>query len=590
MLQREATDLDELRLLGACLSDYRPESTSGTDGYRKARALFATAEEFSNPQGNAIWSIIESMHTLGAPLSRAAFEAEVRNRKLEAKVGAPEIYELLRENIAAPGEVEMLAKMVAEAAQVRRAIANAQAYIDRLKGLDPMTGARGKRPVGDELQGVFKQQGRDLEEIARQGTVSNEPRSFYAVSREDDEAMRDERSGKFYVKTHVPLLDKMLNGGMCGGKIYTMAGRPKHGKTMEALQVLLNMVCRYHPGTGKYTPREDMPPVYAACMEMTAQQLARRVRLNLAGITDEFVREASDEELDAALAKILPLEHEIGKSWVFPDDEDQTNLHKMFGQIRTWRAKHEIISYTKKGKPVRRPAVVLFDFLQGFPALPGDQGKEDRERIGNIVRAISELAKQENLIVILISQFNRGADDGTPKASQNEGSGAIEQLSWALMGVQRHIIGKPERKAELDRIMRDIIPEPPPPDPDDRSANDGGYLRRRSTYDDQMDAAFELATIWHMPEEWSRNAWEDAQRREELIGRLRLADAGRVKLFMNAYCEANLGFVYVQAVRSGDTGRVPVVMRGEMYRVMPSFTPRKEPDDPKNPKDRRAAA
>lgn len=194
------------------------------------------------------------------------------------------------------------------------------------------------------------------------------------------------------VRVMIPEVDQAI-GGACPGEMIVLAGRPSHGKSLVALQSLDFAAANGWPGL-------------VISEEMLALSLASRTVSSITTIpSDEWMKSTDRLRFDAR-------EHFADRAKVVIAEN-----------CRTASGAEKAIASAVRQYGVR---IVAVDYAQ---LLKGD-GDSEHERIGDVSQRMKAMALKHNLIVILLSQMNRGIEareDPTPTLADLRGSGSLEQ-------------------------------------------------------------------------------------------------------------------------------------------------------------------
>lgn len=214
------------------------------------------------------------------------------------------------------------------------------------------------------------------------------------------------------IPTQLPILDQFLGGGLRGGELIVVAGRPGMGKTFVA-----NYVSRIMAEQG---------PVAFFSMEMDSLSIVRRLWateanirqtwLTANSIPDDKVATLVGQPLGTLSALPIHLDDLPGSEITMPYIRSQ--CHRLYRQ-------HEKLS------------LIVVDYLQ----LIGDQGSANRVgELGRYSAGLKSLAKEFDCPVLALSQLSRGVEgrnDKRPVMSDIRSSGAIEQDADVILMLYR---------------------------------------------------------------------------------------------------------------------------------------------------------
>lgn len=203
-------------------------------------------------------------------------------------------------------------------------------------------------------------------------------------------------------------LDKRLNGGLQGGQLIVLAGRPKMGKTSLALNIAVNMAVQ---NSGLFLS-----------MEMPESQLHDRNVAVLSGVPLRKIIDPSQltENDWPAVGKAVERLERVKLSI---DDQGGLTLMDVRAKARLTKRRYGL-------------DFIVIDYLQ----LMEGEGDSRNTQIENITRGLKSLAKELDVAVILLSQLNRQLEqrpNKRPVPSDLRDSGAIEQDCDVAMFVYR---------------------------------------------------------------------------------------------------------------------------------------------------------
>ena len=330
------------------------------------------------------------------------------------------------------GYVSQLASNTPSAANVR-----AYAEIVREKSI-----LRQLVDVGAEIaSGVFSPDGRNSRELLEEAE-----RRVFAI------ADQDLRTGASFVtiqtaiKEAIEKLDELAKhegditgiptgfkdfdektAGLQDSDLIIVAGRPSMGKTTLAMNIAENAAIKHEK------------PVAIFSMEMSAQQLVRRMFSSLGQIDQNKLRTGNLDDLDwPKLTSAMNLLH---KSQIFIDETPSLSPAELRARARRLKREHDI-------------GLIVVDYLQ-LMAVPGTRENRATE-IAEISRSLKAVAKELQLPVIALSQLNRALEqrpNKRPVMADLRESGSIEQDADLIVFIYRDEVyneDTPEKgKAEI---------------------------------------------------------------------------------------------------------------------------------------------
>jgi replicative DNA helicase len=222
-----------------------------------------------------------------------------------------------------------------------------------------------------------------------------------------------------------------LTGGLRGGQLIIIAGRPRMGKTA----ICLNMASRI--------AIETMRPVLFFSLEMQKEELGIRLLSSEALVNSSHIQHGrlSPEEVD----RLIKAADRLFQTQLVIDDKSNITVNEIRAISR--RIKSE------KGDL----ALIIVDYIQLIQG-PEDIPKYDRYNIvTDVSRSLKYLAKELNVPVIALSQLNRtieGRQDRKPLLSDLRDSGAIEQDADIVAFIHRNYL---YTKEESDKNKADLL-------------------------------------------------------------------------------------------------------------------------------------
>ncbi|MBP6901041.1 MAG: AAA family ATPase [Burkholderiaceae bacterium] len=301
-------------------------------------------------------------------------------------VGDLEHLQDLASSVVTPRAVLRYAEAVAEQARHR-------ALLDLAEGMPGLVGrAASAEAAIDQLQAALAQ----LQRTAGRG----EPKALAtfvaeAVAEVNAVAAGDRSPGW---PTGLASLDKALGGGLKPGRVVVVAARTSVGKTSLATQVLLHLGRDAHQGL-------------MLSQEMTGAELAARALAHRGHIAMDRLATA---ELLADEWSALPMAaDELATLPVWLDDTPALRLVDIAAKARAVKRRHGL-------------CLLVVDYLQ-LCAAEQVKGQSRHHQIEGISRGIKALAKELGIAVLLLSQLNRGAEDGEPELHHLKESGAVEE-------------------------------------------------------------------------------------------------------------------------------------------------------------------
>ena len=204
-----------------------------------------------------------------------------------------------------------------------------------------------------------------------------------------------------------------LTGGLRGGDLIIVAGRPSMGKT--TLAVNMAEYAAVNPNT--------RAAVAIFSMEMPSEQVITRMLSSIGGVPLQNLR--SGRISDDDWVRITSATSQLSEAKIFIDETPALSPTELRARARRIKREHGL-------------DLIVVDYLQ-LMQVPGN--KENRAtEIGEISRGLKVLAKELTCPVIALSQLNRGVEqreNKKPVMSDLRESGSIEQDADMILLIYR---------------------------------------------------------------------------------------------------------------------------------------------------------
>lgn len=386
-----ASEESEFATLGAMLIDKMCLET-GLDHLQK--------DDFYNPKNSDIFSAMNEVHKANKPVDIVTVTEELNQKKRLEAVGGVSFLSQLAESVPTTANVSYYMGIVKEKSGLRKLIS-----------------------IGKEMQELgYKNENSD-EAIDKAeslvfGLATSSSSSQTMVKTKDFiydyYNMLQERSksggGLTGQSTGYTALDNMTSG-LQKSDLIIVAGRPSMGKTAFSLNVAENV-------------SEAGGKVSIFSLEMSKEQLLERMVCSQAKVSGENLRRGSlsqDEwgKVKDSLGKIKNWELEI-------DDNPSISVAEIRSKLRKSHSE----------KPVD---LVVIDYL-GLINMSNGKNINKTEAVGEVTKALKQLARELDCPIILLSQLNRGVEqreDKRPMMSDIRDSGSVEQDADVIMFLYR---------------------------------------------------------------------------------------------------------------------------------------------------------
>ncbi|HXN10308.1 MAG TPA: replicative DNA helicase [Steroidobacteraceae bacterium] len=386
----------EQSVLGALLID--------TTSWDQAADMVA-AEDFYRPDHRVIFEALAELALSGRPGDVVTVAEQLERRgQLEQAGGLAYLGTLARDTPTA-ANVRAYAQIVRERALLRRLIEAGRAI----------------------TASVFSEQGLSARDLVDR-----------AEARVFEIAELGARSGSGVVRVSTllpPLIDKIdewhsnpdklrglatgfadfdrLTGGLRGGDLVIIAGRPSMGKTTLAVNM-----AEY----AAVSP-DSKASVAIFSMEMPSEQLVTRMLSSIGHVPLNSIRtgRVSDDDW----VRITAATHQLSEARIFIDESAGLTPTELRARARRLKREHGL-------------DLIVVDYLQ-LMQVPGTQENRATE-IAEISRGLKALAKELAVPVLALSQLNRSVEQRTekkPVMSDLRESGALEQDADMILLIYR---------------------------------------------------------------------------------------------------------------------------------------------------------
>ncbi len=329
-------------------------------------------EAFYSSQNREIYTAIVQMVERGLTVDALTVGEHMRVKGADqAYIGS------LALNTPSAANITRYAELVRDKWQLRRVIAIAteaqdKAYQDRASG----------KEIAEQAEQSF---------LNVLSTSTGEEVSFEVAVRQ---AIADlEEPSRRIVKTGLNNLDrKLAGGGVKGGQLIVIAGRPGMGKSAFAFQIAENVA------------REET--VAAFTLEMQSREVAGRALAYHESLTDRLT----------AAQRLIDLKLRL-------DDTPAVTVGHIRLRCRRIQRKYGL-------------SLVVVDYLQLMRGI----GENRTQEVGSISRGLKALAKELDVPVILLSQLNRNVESRTdrrPIMADLRESGDVEQDADVILMLYR---------------------------------------------------------------------------------------------------------------------------------------------------------
>lgn len=397
-------DLDaESAVLSAVLLD-----SSALDRVRRSLA----PESWYSPAHRRVWEAVCWLSDHSEPVDAVTVAGWLKARERLAEVGGMPWLARLVDSAPSVANIEAYAATVVSAAVQRRVVAECQRAV-----------AEGYGDVGD-----VRAWARELEaRLAGLVSGGSETRAAFVgdVVRDVVMAARDRGAGH-RVRFGLRSLDEMLAAH--AGDLVVVAGRPGMGKSALVGGIAVSV--------GLATTPDEHQAAIVFSAEMGREQVAQRLLSAEARVPVSALRQANVS--DSGWTALTGAAQRLDGCALVLDDTAAPKLAHVQATIR--ETKRQLEQWPTGDDRKRALRLVVVDYIQ-IMGTSGDRRSNNREQdISELSRGLKEIARREEVVVVALSQLNRGVEarsNKRPLLSDLRESGAIEQDADAIVFVYR---------------------------------------------------------------------------------------------------------------------------------------------------------
>ncbi len=359
-------------------------------------------EDFYHPAHQTICEVIYSLHERRMAVDLLTVQEELRRRNQLEEVGGLPALVAITESVPTASNAEYYARIVEEKAILRRLV-HASHEILRLVDEPDLSV---QEIVDLSEHAVFQVSQR------RMGRTFVQIGEKILDSLEHFEEIQNSGRGILGIPTHFPALDR-LTSGLQPAELIVLAARPSVGKTSLALNIAENVALR------------ENRPVAIFSLEMSSDQLVQRLLCSLAGVDMERIRHGRLSEEDWQHLRVAA--ERLFRAPIYIDDTTSLSPLEMRAKCRRLRAQTGDL------------ALIVIDYLQLMRS--SNRRVENRnQEIGEIARALKQLAREFHVPVLVLSQLSRSIEkreNKRPILSDLRDSGSIEAEADVVMFIHR---------------------------------------------------------------------------------------------------------------------------------------------------------
>jgi replicative DNA helicase len=239
--------------------------------------------------------------------------------------------------------------------------------------------------------------------------------AFQSVARFSDDVfasigrMRERTEALIGLTTGIDSLD-LITTGLRPGELWLLGGWPGEGKSSLALQLVSANIAKE-------------TPVALFTVEMDRAQVLTRIWAQHGNLPFDRLRDPRRLSADE-FERLHRVKTEVSKMPLYVDDSSSITIDELAARARLMVRRHNI-------------RLVVIDYIQ----LIDGNGKDERQRVSRISRALRELAK-EGVPVLALSQLSRPKDGNLntrPNKFSLKESGSLEADAHTVLLIYRPV-------------------------------------------------------------------------------------------------------------------------------------------------------
>lgn len=382
----------ELSVIGSALSDAESVASS---------AEIVKPDDFYYAANREIYRVVMDLFNENIPVDIVTVSDRLKQRDLLDGVGGIAYLSQAVVNVPTTGNVEYYAKIIREKSVLRRLIAASTAISEMAY------------TESDDIERILDRAEQEVFDVSSE-KESNDIVPIQDVFMTAYQDMVENSINKGTITGVSTGFNELNNrtGGLHGGELIIIAGRPGMGKSSFAVNI------------AEHAAIQDGVPVAIFNLEMSKTMIVNRILCSQALVDSHKVRVGDFDSED--WQQIGAIVDKVAMAPIYIDDTASITVSEI-------RAKCRRLKQTKK------LGLIIIDYLQ---LMQGSGRKSDNRQneISEISRSLKVLAKELDIPVIALSQLSRTSEsrsDKRPMLSDLRESGAIEQDADMVMFIYR---------------------------------------------------------------------------------------------------------------------------------------------------------
>lgn len=357
-------------------------------------------DDFFFGQNKEVYAAILELFNENAPIDMVTVSDRLNQRDKLDSIGGVTYLSTLVLAVPTTGNVEYYAKIVKDKATLRRLIYSTQGILSMAYDEGDTT----ERIIDRSEQLIL-----DISSNKEQADIVHI--SDIMMSAYDDMVQNSLNKGTVTgVSTGFNYINN-ATGGLHGGELIIVAGRPGMGKSSFAVNI------------AEHAAINENIPVAIFNLEMSKSMIVNRIICSQALVDSQNIRKGDFQPED--WQQICAVIDKVSAAPIYIDDSSSITVS-------------EIRAKCRRLKQTKNLGLVVIDYLQ---LMQGSKRADNRQQeISEISRSLKVLAKELDIPVIALSQLSRTSEtrsDKRPMLSDLRESGAIEQDADLVMFLYR---------------------------------------------------------------------------------------------------------------------------------------------------------
>lgn len=369
----------------------------------EARATLSP-EAFYHPATRTIYETALDMEAHQIPLDPVTLTNRLRETGLLEHIGGAAAVSDLFTFTAIPSHWPHYHKMVREKWLVRDGIAAHAAALENLQQF-------GGETLDEDVVSVLQKGEAEVFRVLEAASAGKKNGPVHASEVVNDLIehvlkLQDNKGKILGVSTGIPDLDRAIGGqGLEPGDKFVIGARPKMGKTNLLCTLIKNIAI------------DQAQPSLVLSMEMAKRRLMARIAFGHFGIETSkastgFLNRRSDQDNVHLMHRV------ISQAPLHIDDSTSLSTNDLRSLVRIWKRRAGI-------------KVVFLDYVQLVQPVTKIGTSEERLQIKETMETIHQIARDEQVIFIVLAQAARGAESNPrhePTAKDFDGGSAVEKF------------------------------------------------------------------------------------------------------------------------------------------------------------------